>query len=166
MGDNNCCFPSFADVAWKNDYWYVLIQDSRFGILNLESWILNLESWIHYMYSPELRKKIFFFIGLAGAIVLILLVFPFIEAPMKDIWHRFFGVTDSKIGETATVLFDNFLRIIKVVLWMTLIITSVRFLDFFDFRSCFRNSSQYEISSLLRNVFLDNYLHCRFFRHF
>jgi small-conductance mechanosensitive channel len=105
------------------------------------------------MYSPELRKKIFFFIGLAGAIVLILIVFPFIEVPMKAYMASFFGVNDSKIGETATVLFDNFLRIIKVVLWMTLVITIVRFLDFLIFGAAFRNSSQYEISSLLRNVF-------------
>jgi len=105
------------------------------------------------MIVSELRKKSVFFIGLAGTIILILIIFPFIELPLKNYIASFFGANDSYMGDTATVLFDNFLRIIKIILWMTLAISIVRFLDFLIFGAAFRGSNQYELSSLMRNVF-------------
>ncbi|HEY0657834.1 MAG TPA: hypothetical protein VGD05_05145, partial [Pyrinomonadaceae bacterium] len=105
------------------------------------------------MFASELRKKSIFFVGLAATIILILIVFPFIELPLKNYIASFFGATASHLGDTATVLFDNFLRIIKIALWMTLVISIVRFLDFLIFGAAFRASNQHELSSLLRNVF-------------
>jgi small-conductance mechanosensitive channel len=105
------------------------------------------------MSAADLRKKSLFFIGLAGSITLILIIFPFVELPLKNYVASFFGATDSHMGDTASVLFDNFLRIIKIVLWMTLIIAIVRFIDFLIFGTAFRTTNQYELSSLLRNVF-------------
>ena len=105
------------------------------------------------MIVSELRKKSVFFIGLAGTIILILIIFPFIELPLKNYIASFFGANDLHMGETATILLDNFLRIIKIILWMTLAISIVRFLDFLVFGAAFRGSNQYELSSLMRNVF-------------
>ncbi|HEX8636924.1 MAG TPA: mechanosensitive ion channel family protein [Pyrinomonadaceae bacterium] len=105
------------------------------------------------MFASELRKKSVFFVGLAGTIVLVLIVFPFVESSMKIYVGSLFGATDSQIGETATMLFDNLLRIVKIGLWMTLIIAVVRFLDFLIFGAAFRSSAQSELSALLRNVF-------------
>jgi len=105
------------------------------------------------MFASELRKKSIFFVGLAATIILILIVFPFVEPPLKNYIASFFGATDSNMGVTATVLFENFLRIIKIVLWMTLAISIIRYLDFLIFGAAFRSSAQSEISSLLRNVF-------------
>ncbi|MDQ3131583.1 MAG: hypothetical protein M3Q99_12590, partial [Acidobacteriota bacterium] len=105
------------------------------------------------MFASELRKKSIFFVGLAATIILILIVFPFVELPLKNYIASFFGATDSNMGVTATVLFENFLRIIKIVLWMTLAISIIRYLDFLIFGAAFRSSAQSEISSLLRNVF-------------
>jgi len=105
------------------------------------------------MFASELRKKSIFFIGLAGTIILVLIIFPFIELPLKNYIASFFGVNDLHMGETATILLDNFLRIIKIILWMTLAISIVRFLDFLIFGAAFRGSNQYELSSLMRNVF-------------
>jgi small-conductance mechanosensitive channel len=105
------------------------------------------------MFASELRKKSVFFIGLAGSIVLVLIVFPFVETPMKIYVGSLFGATDSQMGETATMLFDNLLRIVKIGLWMTLIVAIIRFLDFLIFGAAFRSSNQSELSALLRNVF-------------
>jgi small-conductance mechanosensitive channel len=105
------------------------------------------------MFASELRKKSVFFVGLAAAIILILIVFPFVEAPLKIYAASFFGATDSQLGETAQTLFENLLRVIKIILWMTLIVSAVRFFDFLIFGAAFRSSTQSELSSLLRNVF-------------
>ncbi|MGI8882903.1 MAG: cyclic nucleotide-binding domain-containing protein [Pyrinomonadaceae bacterium] len=105
------------------------------------------------MFASELRKKSIFFVGLAGTIILILIVFPFVESPLKNYIASFFGATDSNMGATATVLFDNFLRVFKIVLWLTLAISIVRYLDFLILGAAFRGSNQNELSSLLRNVF-------------
>jgi small-conductance mechanosensitive channel len=105
------------------------------------------------MASSTLRNKSVFFVGFAGTIILTLVVFPFIEPTLKNYIASVFGATDSRMGETAVVLFDNFLHIIKIILWMMLVITTVRFLDYLIFGTAFRSSSQKEISSLLRNVF-------------
>ncbi|MCU1288586.1 MAG: cAMP-binding protein [Acidobacteria bacterium] len=105
------------------------------------------------MPSTQLRKKTIFFAGFAGSIILILIALPFIEVPARNYIESFFGATDLKMGETATVLFDHFLRIVKIILWMILVVSSVRFLDFLIFGTAFRSSGQNEISSLLRNVF-------------
>ena len=105
------------------------------------------------MESSELRKRSVFFVGLAGTTILILILFEFVESPLKTYIASFFGATDSPIGETAAILFDNLLRIVKIALWMTLVIAIVRFLDFLIFATAFRTSNQQEISSLLRNVF-------------
>ncbi len=105
------------------------------------------------MFASELRKKSIFFAGLAASIILVLIVFLFIESPLNNYVASFFGSTDSNMGITATVLFDNFLRIVKIVLWMTLVIAVVRYLNFLIFGAAFRSSAQSEISALLRNVF-------------
>jgi small-conductance mechanosensitive channel len=83
----------------------------------------------------------------------LLIVFPFIEPPLKSYVASFFGANDSQMGVTAVVLFDNLLRIVKIILWMTLIVAAVRFLDFLIFSAAFRGSTQSELSALLRNVF-------------
>lgn len=105
------------------------------------------------MFASELRKKSVFFVGLAGTVTFLLIVFPFVEPPLKNYVASFFGANDAQMGETATMLFDNLLRIVKIILWMTLIVAVVRFLDFLIFSAAFRGSTQSELSALLRNVF-------------
>lgn len=59
---------------------------------------------------------------------------------------------ESKMSQTATSLFDNILRIFKVLLWMCLIIAIVRFINILIFNTALRNTSNYELATLLRNV--------------
>jgi small-conductance mechanosensitive channel len=104
------------------------------------------------METSELRNKFLFFTIFAGVITLLLIVLPFIELPFKDYVSTFFGTTDGRMGVTAALLLDQLFRILKVVLWMSLVVSIIRFLNHLIFGTAFRSNS-YEISSLLRNVF-------------
>jgi len=102
------------------------------------------------MRISELRSKFLFFIIFAGILTVFLVIIP--ELPLKEYVANFFGTTDGRMGETAATLLDQILRIIKIILWMSLIISIIRFIDQLIFSTAFR-SDTYEISSLLRNVF-------------
>ncbi|MGI8788359.1 MAG: cyclic nucleotide-binding domain-containing protein [Pyrinomonadaceae bacterium] len=106
------------------------------------------------MQTSDLRKKFLFFIVFAVIVTFLLIVVssPFVEIPLKEYISKFFGTTDNRMGETAATLFDQIFRIIKIVLWMSLIISIIRFLNYLIFNTAFRGNS-HEISSLLRNVF-------------
>ncbi|MBA3600052.1 MAG: mechanosensitive ion channel family protein [Acidobacteria bacterium] len=105
------------------------------------------------MRNSSFRNKFVFFLVFAGIVTLLLILVPsFIEAPLKDYVSNFFGATDGRMGETAAVLFDQLLRIIKIILWMSLIVSIIRFVNYLIFSTALR-SNDYEISSLLRNVF-------------
>ena len=104
------------------------------------------------MRNSNFKKKFVFFLIFAGIVTLLLILVPFIEAPLKDYVSNFFGATDGRMGETAAVLFDQLLRIVKIILWMSLIISIIRFVNYLIFSTALR-SNDYEISSLLRNVF-------------
>jgi small-conductance mechanosensitive channel/CRP-like cAMP-binding protein len=104
------------------------------------------------MQFSDLRNRFLFFLVFAGTITLFLIVFPFAEEPLKDYVLKLFGTTDGKMGATAVLLFEQILHIIKVILWMSLIVSIVRFANYLIFSTAFR-SNEYKISSLLRNVF-------------
>ncbi|MCY7376803.1 MAG: mechanosensitive ion channel family protein [Pyrinomonadaceae bacterium] len=104
------------------------------------------------MQFSDLRNKFLFFIIFVSIITLFLIIFPFVEMPLKAYILNLFGATDRMMGDTAVALFEQVLHIIKIILWMSLIISIVRFANFLIFNAAFR-SNEYEISSLLRNVF-------------
>ena len=104
------------------------------------------------MANSNFRNKFAFFLIFASIVTLLLILVPFIEASLKDYVSNFFGATDGRMGETAAVLFDQLLRIVKIILWMSLIISIIRFVNYLIFSTALR-SNDYEISSLLRNVF-------------
>lgn len=104
------------------------------------------------MQFSDLRNRFFLFFVFAGTVTLFLIVFPFIEIPLREYILNLFGATDKMMGETAVSLFEQVLHIIKIILWMSLIISIVRFANFLIFSTAFR-SNEYKISSLLRNVF-------------
>jgi len=104
------------------------------------------------METSELRNKFVFFIIFAGIITLLLIVFPFIELPLKDYVSNVFGTTDGRMGVTAAILLDQIFRILKIVLWMSLIVSIIRFINQLIFSTAL-GSGSHEISFLLRNVF-------------
>ncbi len=56
------------------------------------------------------------------------------------------------MGATAGNLFENIIGIINVLLWMCLVIAIVRFVNSLVFSTALRNTNNYELASLLRNV--------------
>ncbi|HXG82782.1 MAG TPA: mechanosensitive ion channel family protein [Pyrinomonadaceae bacterium] len=103
------------------------------------------------MDSPNLRKKFVIFLAVALTVTLLLILFPFVETFLKDYIEKFFGASDPKMSGTAVNLFDNLFSILKIVLWMTLVIAIVRFLNALVSNTLLR-SGQHEISNLVRNV--------------
>jgi small-conductance mechanosensitive channel len=56
------------------------------------------------------------------------------------------------LASAGDALFDNFFHILKIILWMILVISVVRFVTCVAFLAAQRNSEQNEISSLLKTV--------------
>ncbi len=104
------------------------------------------------MIASELQKKIVPFIVVSGAISFILLIILFVEPPFKDYVSSFMSSTENRMGETAVSLFENILRIVKIILWMILIITVIRLVNYLIFGAALRNTNTYELSGLIRNV--------------
>ncbi|MGI8639117.1 MAG: cyclic nucleotide-binding domain-containing protein [Pyrinomonadaceae bacterium] len=104
------------------------------------------------MATSELQKRIVPFVIVIGTISFLLLCVPFVEPLLKDYISSFFGSTDNQMGVTAVSLFENLFRIIKIIFWMTLIISIIRLINYLIFGAALRNSNTYELSGLVRNV--------------
>ncbi|HVE56919.1 MAG TPA: mechanosensitive ion channel family protein [Pyrinomonadaceae bacterium] len=62
------------------------------------------------------------------------------------------GAAASQMSETSISLLVNFFHLIKIILWMAIVIIAVRFINFLVFHVALRNSTQNEISSLIRTI--------------
>ena len=117
------------------------------------------------MFTPEMRKKTVFFLLSTGIITLVLLVMPS-ENTIQHYLMNYFGIaltpegkvinTDgsmaSQVSETTIGLILNAYHLGKIILWMAMVIIFVRFVNFLIFHVALRNSSQNEISSLIRTI--------------
>jgi len=104
------------------------------------------------MNSRELRKQFLIFIVLAGIFTTALIVLPIVEPYLTNYIVHFFTSTDAKMGETASRLFNQLLRIFKIILWLGLVVAVVRFINAVVFGTALRKTNSYEFSSLIRNV--------------
>ena len=103
------------------------------------------------MNVSGLQKKFLVFVALAVTIFLTLILFKFIEPTLRQYVESMFSPTGKQMSDTAVLLFDNLIPIVKILLWMILVVAFVRFLNVLIF-STVLSSSQYEVSNLLRNV--------------
>ena len=118
------------------------------------------------MASTELRRKALFFFIFAGAIVIVLMAMPLVVGWLRhDVFPQFGLVfsrgtwdlnTDngnpSMVAQTTATLIENLLHILRIILWMALVISTVRFLSYLIFGTAFKKTGQPEISSLLKTV--------------
>lgn len=117
------------------------------------------------MPFTEFKKKAIFFVAFAGIVILILVLMPFGEAQLQSYLFDQFGIAISPTGEvetrdadvtpgmmaeTSVSLIVNLLRIVKILLWMALVISVVRFVAYM-ITSTIRGP-QSEVSSLVRTV--------------
>ena len=118
------------------------------------------------MEPQNIQRKIYLFIAVIATVSLVLILLPFIQDLIfQNIYSQLNLVidaedqvmsTDGTVASQAAIitlgLIANFFRIIKIILWMTIVISVVRLIITVIFGAAFKNSSQYEISALLRTV--------------
>ncbi len=96
------------------------------------------------MAASELHKRSFSLVILVALLGSFLTLLPFAEGWLHDTF-----VTSTMVGNVV----DTSLRILKIILWMALVITIVRFLAYVILRAATRGSAETEVSSLLKTVF-------------
>lgn len=117
------------------------------------------------MLVSEFRKKAIVFIVFAGTILLILVLLPFAEAQLFTYFQDQFGITITPDGsavpvsgeqppgmmvETSVSLGVTFLRIVKILLWMALVISVIRFVGSIIISTI--RGAQSEVGSLVKTV--------------
>ncbi|MEO7539668.1 MAG: mechanosensitive ion channel domain-containing protein, partial [Pyrinomonadaceae bacterium] len=118
------------------------------------------------MPRSDKKRSIAYVLLFAALIILVLVLFPFIE-DLVSVWlSAKFGLIVSldgsvtvdgggvpdKMTETTISLIVNVLHIFKIVLLMALVIACVRFVSYLIGKTVYRNTPQGEISSLLKTV--------------
>ena len=119
------------------------------------------------MAATEVRKKLVYFLTFASVVALVLITFPFIEELLRAYLTEKFGLiiaanggvtvaeggaAPSMMTETTIGLIVNLLHIVKILLWMALVISVVRFVGFLVVKTAYRNAEQGEVSSLIKTV--------------
>ncbi len=103
------------------------------------------------MASTELYKKtlsLIIFVALLGAILGFIAVFgDGIRAAIVE-WA---GPADGT--SMSAKVFDTVVKVLRIILWMTIVIAVVRFVAFLLLRAAARRATQAEVSSLLKTVF-------------
>ncbi|MGQ0542004.1 MAG: cyclic nucleotide-binding domain-containing protein, partial [Blastocatellia bacterium] len=117
------------------------------------------------MPAQVFQRKAFLFVVVSGIVILALFAVSVIESSIQEYWlHQFAlklidgkltnadGSEPSMMSSTALSLAVNIIHILKVILWMALVISIVRFLAFLVFETALKRAAQSEVSSLLRTV--------------
>lgn len=118
------------------------------------------------MAATEFRKKALFFVVFASINIIILMLLPFVIGWLRhDVLPQFGMVfnpgswelntdrgTPSMMAQSTASLIENLLHVLRIIVWMALTISIVRFLTYLIFGTAFRSSAQPEISSLLKTV--------------
>ncbi len=99
------------------------------------------------MAASEFQKRAITFVVVFGLMATALATLPFFEN-----WLQTDFLPRVGMAFASDALFENFFHILKIILWMILVISVVRFVTFVIFLAAQRNSEQNEISSLLRTV--------------
>jgi small-conductance mechanosensitive channel/CRP-like cAMP-binding protein len=118
------------------------------------------------MPVSDLRKKTVFLLLSIAIITLVLIVIPpdeSIKAYLGVYFNLEFlpdgkilsknGSMASQVSVTVAVLVLNVIRLFKVILGMAIVVILVRYVNYLIFHLALRNTSQNEISSLLKTVF-------------
>lgn len=116
------------------------------------------------MPATELQKKTISLVIFVATTILILSSLPVVELWLQTSVLPRFGLqfvkgwelTDESAQSTMNITSVNviaaFLRILKILLWMALVVAFVRFSAYFIMRTAYRNSKQPEISSLVKTI--------------
>ncbi|MFT3745474.1 MAG: mechanosensitive ion channel family protein [Pyrinomonadaceae bacterium] len=117
------------------------------------------------MASSETQKKAIYFFAFVALLTAVLIFFPSDDTISNYIAARLGLVlqangsymtvennTPTMMAETTISLVVNILRIIKILLWMTVVVTIVRFVFYSVTKALYRKGAPGEVSSLLQTV--------------
>ncbi len=118
------------------------------------------------MSSNDYRKKSFLLLAVIAVVILVLLCLPLIEDWLRQSVYSQFNLVineDNEIvsvdgtepGQAATTVLGlvvNLLLIIKIILWMSIVVSVVRLFTQLIFTSALKKTGQQEVSSLLRTI--------------
>lgn len=118
------------------------------------------------MAASDFQKRAFYFLIVAGSVTIFLLAMPFIEGWTYNNLLPQFGLriepdgqlaslgggSPTMMAETIVHLLENVIHIIRILLWMVLVISVVRFFSFIVLKTLLRASAQSEIATLLKSV--------------
>ena len=119
------------------------------------------------MAESELRRRAIYYLFLAVSIVLTLFILTLVEEwghnylianwgfeldPLGQITSKTGAGAPDMVTSTTVSLVENLLRIVKVILRMILVISTVRMLIRLISVSVFKNATQSEVSSLVRTI--------------
>lgn len=111
------------------------------------------------MFSDELQKRTIYFVGFLAIVSLILFCLPLILSAVFNLQVTVDGAIVpveaemSKYVKASFGLITNMFRIVKILLWMSIIISIVRFINYLIFSVALKKPNENEIASLLRTVF-------------
>ncbi len=98
------------------------------------------------------RKQFVPFLFLTAFVVLALIILPLIEEPIKNYVASNFNMPSMDMGIQASELFVNFVKLIKLFLWMALVIAVVRFANLIIFGAALSRTTEYELPNIIKNV--------------
>ncbi len=119
------------------------------------------------MAAADLYKKAVYFLIVAGSVLLALVLislleewghkylvnnFPFVVDTRGHLVPKPGGEAPDMMTATGVSLFENILRIVKIVLWMVFVVAVIRMVQRLLFATVLRSVSQSEITSLLKTV--------------
>ena len=118
------------------------------------------------MPASEFQKRALVLLVFAAVVGLLLVLLPFLESLFQSYLAAQYGLIVTPEGkavagdgnmpgmmtETTISLVINLFHVAKVLLWMALVISLVRFVGNIVFATAFRGATQSEISSLVRTV--------------
>lgn len=118
------------------------------------------------MDTRDLQKKFYFFIAVIASVTLLLILLPFVEEWIRQSIYSQFnleinaddqivatdGSQPSQLAQILLGVLVNALRVLRIILLMTIVISVVKFISDLIFGAWVKNTNQTEISSLLKTV--------------
>jgi small-conductance mechanosensitive channel len=119
------------------------------------------------MAAADLYKKAFYFLIVAGSVLLVLFILSLLEEVGRNYLVSDFGFdldprgrliprpgpdAPDMMSATGISLVENVIRIFKVILWMVFVVSIIRLLTRLLFETVLRSAAQTEIATLLRTV--------------
>ncbi len=107
-----------------------------------------------------IRRQVFYLLTLAIIVIASLIFLSITQDPIIDYLTQFFKTVNrdemesTQTSELAAELLKNFFRIARIILWFILVVAIIRFFNSLIFGRALRNTSSYELTTLIRNVII------------